>query len=193
MHVVLLRHRIERELSFEREGAVFHVLKAPPWARLGSGFWLDTLLIRRLLRRIQPSLVHAWGNEKGAGLVSYRLGRPYLITIQGLFGWYKEHVPLGSYYKLMERVERRSLARARVVTTESAFAVAYLKKRFPNLEIVQAEHAPNRAFHQVQRRPQTRPIQFISIADPSFRKGTDLLFQGLGQGSRRVTVQADDH
>ena len=181
VHVVLLRHHIAREISFERNGAVFHVLKARPLMRLLSGFYVDTILIRKLFRRIQPDLVHAWGNEKGAGWVASRLKRPYLVTIQGLFSWYKERVPMGRYDQLMERVERISLARARVVTTESTFAVGYLKQRFPNLEIVQAEHAPNQAFHQVQRRPETSPVQFISVAGLAYRKGTDLLFKALDQ------------
>src|SRR5204863_2624519 len=106
MHVVLLRHRIERSISFEKDGVTFHVLKAKPWMRLASAFFLDTLLIRKLFRRIQPDLVHAWGNEKGAGWVADRLKRPYLVTIQGLFGWYKERVPMSRYDNLMERVER---------------------------------------------------------------------------------------
>src|SRR5262249_49324705 len=92
VHLGLLRHRVQREISFERNGAVFHVLKALPMMRLVSAFYLDTILIRKLFRRIQPDLVHAWGNEKGAGWVASRLKCPYLVTIQGLFGWYKERV-----------------------------------------------------------------------------------------------------
>src|SRR5947208_12942046 len=53
VHVALLRHRIEREISFERNGAVFHVLKARPWMRLASAFFLDSVLLRKLCRRIQ--------------------------------------------------------------------------------------------------------------------------------------------
>src|ERR1051325_1331392 len=73
VHVVVLRHRIQRQVSFERNGAVFHVLKARPLLRLLSAFYLDTILIRKLFRRLQPDLVHAWGNEKGSGWVASRL------------------------------------------------------------------------------------------------------------------------
>lgn len=181
LHVVLLRGGIERDFSFERNGVTFHVLKAPVWLRLASLFWADTLLIRRVCRRIQPDLVHAWGMEKGAGLIAARLRYPYVMTVQGLLGWYREQVPLVAYDRFTERLERSSLPRAPVVTTESAFAVKFLKERYPNLQVLQAEHAPNRAFQKVQRRPQTQPIHFISIGVMAPRKGTDLLIRALDQ------------
>jgi glycosyltransferase involved in cell wall biosynthesis len=179
VHVILLRHRLERAFCFERNRTVFHVLKAAPWLRVASVFWADTLLIRRVCRRIRPDLVHAWGIEKGAPLIAHRLGRPYVMTVQGLFGWYRERVPLGRYDRFIERLERVSLRRAPVVTTESDYAVRYLEARYPQLRIQQAEHAPNQAFFQVRRQPQVQPIGFISIGTLSFRKGTDLLFRAL--------------
>jgi glycosyltransferase involved in cell wall biosynthesis len=179
VHVIALRYRIERDFSFQRQGTVYHILKAPVWLRLGSLFWLDTLLIRRVLRRIKPDLVHAWGMEKGAPLIACRLRYPYLMTVQGLYGWYREQVPMVRYDRFIERLERIYLPRSPVVTTESTFAVAYLQQRYPQLRIQQAEHAPNWAFHSVERRPQTNPIHLISVGTLGFRKGTDLLFKAL--------------
>ena len=181
VHVVLLRRRIRRDFSFERNGIVFHVLKAYAWLRLGSLFWADTLLIRRVCRQIQPDLVHAWGAEKGAATIAPRLGYRYLLTVQGLFAWYKEAGPLPAYYRFIERLERGSLPLAPLVTTESRFAIEFLRQRYPRLEIFQAEHAPNRAFFNARRQPQTDPFHFIAIGTPSYRKGTDLLFKALDQ------------
>jgi glycosyltransferase involved in cell wall biosynthesis len=181
VHVILLRHRIERDFSFERHGTIFHILKAPVWLRLGSVFWADTFLIRRVCKGIEPDLVHAWGMEKGAGLIAQRLEYPYVLTVQGLYSWYKEQVPLQLYDRCIERLDRIYLPRAPVVTTESAFAVQYLKQRYPHLRVHQAEHAPNPAFARVQRRPQTDPVHFISVGSLGFRKGTDLLFKALDQ------------
>jgi glycosyltransferase involved in cell wall biosynthesis len=88
-------------------------------------------------------------------------------------------LPLAPYDRFAERLERRALARASVVTTESTFAVEFLKKRYPRLEVEQAEHAPNPAFVGVRRRPQIKPVRFISVGVLSFRKGTDLLLRAL--------------
>jgi len=179
VHVVLMRRRIARSFSFERNGTTFHVLKAPASLRLISLFWLDKFLIQRVCQKINPDLVHAWGSERGAVLVAHRLGYPYVATVQGLLSWYREIGPLHPYERFAELLERRSFPRAPVITTESSFAVDYLKQRYRCRQVCQAEHAPNRAFHQVQRRPVAGPGQFISVGTLGHRKGTDLLFQAL--------------
>jgi len=131
------------------------------------------------LNRLQPSLVHAWGIEKGAAIIAPRLNRRFVTTVQGLLGWYKTQVPLPRYDQLLEPFERRCLPKANVVTTESKVAVQFLKERYPKLEVVQAEHAPNRLFIQTLRQPVTDPVSFISVGTLGHRKGTDLLLRGL--------------
>jgi len=179
LHVVLLRGPVDRDFSFERNGVTFHVLKAAAKMRLGSFFWLDTLKIRRVAARVQPDVVHAWGSEKGASLIASRLGRPYVMTIQGLFAWYRQRIELPPYDRFVEIVERLSLRRARVVSTESTFAVEFLRRHFPGPKVHQVEHAPNAAFGRVTRKPQTAPIGFIFVGGLNHRKGTDLLLQAL--------------
>jgi len=179
LHVVLFRWRIERDFSFERNGVMFHVLKASARMRLATFFWLDTWKIRRVCKQIQPDLVHAWGSEKGASLIASRLPHPYVMTIQGLFAWYRQKIEMPPYDRFVEIVERISLQRARVVTTESTFAVQFLKENFPKPQVFQAEHAPNPAFQRLTRRPATAPIQFAVVGGVSYRKGTDLLFAAL--------------
>ena len=182
VHVIVLRRGVAQDVSFERQGVTFHVLKASPRWRVGSLYWLDTWLIRRLLQRLQPDLVHAWGVEYGGGLTASRLPYPYVLTMQGLFQWYNQMAPLpGLYWKLVTFLEPISLRRAKVVTTESKFAVEHLHQRYPNLQIHQAEHASNWVFHRLERRPQTRPFRLVCVAQMGHRKGTDLLFQGLDQ------------
>lgn len=185
VHVIVLRHRIERGFTFEQNGTVFHVLKAPPWARLGTVFGLDTLLIGRACKRIRPDLVHAWGMEKGAGLIAHWLGYPYVLTIQGLYSWYRQKTRLSRYDRFIERLDRFALPRAPLVTTESAFAVRFLQERHPHLAVQQAEHAPNQAFFRVRRQPQIDPPHFISVGGLDHRKGTDVLFAGLNELARK--------
>src|SRR5258708_12369034 len=103
------------------------------------------------------------------------------MTVQGLMGWYKQLVPLHGYDRFTERLERFSLPRAPVATTESSFAVRFLKERFPRLRVVQAEHAPNRAFQELRPQPQVHPLRFIAVAHLLFPKATHTLFHPLSQ------------
>lgn len=179
LHILVLRKKIARDFSFTRGNTTIHVLKVPPALRAPSLFWVDTLVLRRKLREIQPDLVHAWGTERGAGLVASRLGLPYLVTIQGLLTWYRQLVPLGGYERFAGFLEDATMKRAQLVTTESVFAVNYLQQRHPHLKIHQIEHASNWRFHGVTRQPQTAPLRLLSVGTTGFRKGTDLLLAAL--------------
>jgi glycosyltransferase involved in cell wall biosynthesis len=179
LHILCVRRQFERDLSFELNGATFHCLKLPPGMRTLTLFWWETIIIRRCLRRIRPDLVHAWGTERGAALVASRLGFPYLVSMQGLIEWYAERVRLPRVQRLEARLERPSLRRASVVTTESTFAVHWLKQHYPHLEVRQAEHAANWMFHRLERKPETRPFRFLCVAVLSRIKGVDILLQGL--------------
>ncbi len=179
LDVVVVRKQFPRDVSFEWDGVRFHCLKVPGGLRTLSLFWWETLRIRSLLKRLRPDLVHAWGTERGAAMVGSRLSYPYLVTMQGLLEWYSQHVDLGPYFKVDIRLERPSLRRARVVTTESSFAVQWLRDHYPHLEVRQAEHAANWLFHRIERRPETRPLRFLFVGALSPVKGSDILFQGL--------------
>lgn len=179
LHIVLLRKGMPRDVTFASGNVVFHVLKVPRAIRTPSLFWVDTLLIRRALDKIRPDLVHAWGTERGAGLVASRLNYPYTITIQGLLTWYRELIPLSCYERFAARLEGWTLRRGRLVTTESTSAVRFLEEGYPRLAVRQAEHAPNWLFHTLERTPQTSPVRFITVGALGFRKGSDLLFQAL--------------
>ncbi len=179
LEIVVVRKQFPHDVTFDWQGVRFHCLRVPGGLRTLSLFWWETLRIRRLLKRVCPDLVHAWGSERGAAIVASRLGFPYLVTMQGLLEWYSQHVDMGPHQQLEIRLERPGLRRARVVTTESSFAVQWLRDHYPHLEVRQAEHAANWVFHRLQRQPQTRPLKLLFIGAMSPIKGTDLLFRGL--------------
>lgn len=72
LHIVVLRKQFPRSFSFQRRNVTFPQIRTLGGFRAPSLFWLDTLFIRRVLRRVQPDLVHAWGAENGAALVAAR-------------------------------------------------------------------------------------------------------------------------
>ncbi len=179
VEVIVVRKHFPRHFSFERGNIRFHCLKVPAGARALTLFWWETILIRRRLHCIGPDLVHAWGSERGAALVASRLGYPYMVSMQGLLEWYATQVDVGRLGRFEARLERVALRRASIVTTESTFAVSWLKSQYPHLDVHQVEHAPNRLFHRVLRSPVTRPIQFLFVGMMSSIKGTDLLLRAL--------------
>ena len=179
LHIVVLRKQFERHLTFERNGVTFHLVKTPGGWRAPSLFWLDTILIRRVLRTVKPDVVHAWGTEQGAALVAERLGYPRVVTIQGLMTWYANITPPTRYDYVTRFLENQALTHVPLVTTEARFSVQYLRHRFPRLHVEQVEHAPDPVFHQVVRKPQSSPTRFIFVGAFDHRKGGDLLLHAL--------------
>lgn len=181
LDVVVLRNNAVADETFVVDGVSYHVVKMPKLTRAPSLFWADTWAIRSALRRIRPEVVHAWGTERGAALVAGRLGLPYLATMQGILSWYRRLIPFSMHDRFAWVFEEIALRRARFVTTECTFAARYLARRYPNLTVIQAEHAPNWFFHRVERRPATNPLRFLFVGTPGYRKGIDLLLLGLDQ------------
>ncbi len=181
LHILVLRKHFERDLTLERNGVTFHLIKTPGGMRAPSLFWVDTFLIRRVLRTVQPDVVHAWGMEQGAALVANRLGYPHVATVQGLLSWYIQSTMKDWHTRLASRLEDYTLSsrHTSLVTTEARFSVRYLRDRFPRLQVEQVEHAPDPAFHQVVRKPQISPVRFIFVGAFDYRKGGDLLVRAL--------------
>ena len=189
LHIIALRKEFERDFTFERNGVTFHCLKTPGGCRAPSLFWVDTILIRRALKKIRPDVIHAWGTERGAVLVANRLGFPRVVTIQGLMSWYNQIVPSSLHDRLAGILERYSLPRARLITTESNFSVQWLRDRFPKVRVEQVEHAPDPVFHQVRRQPQTKPLRFLFVGTLDQRKGGALLVRALDQLRNEISFE----
>ena len=179
LHVIVLRKQFKRDSTFVRNGVTFHLLKTAGGLRAPSFYWLDTFLIRRKLAQIKPDVVHAWGAERGAATVAARLNYPHVVTVQGLLTWYAEVAPINHHHRFAAWLERRSLPGAPLVTTESAFAMNYLRRRWPQINARQVEHAPDWIFHRLERAPQTKPVRFLYVGTISQIKGGDLLFAAL--------------
>jgi glycosyltransferase involved in cell wall biosynthesis len=178
LHVFALRKHIPQTVHFQRNGVSFHVVKVRG-LRAPMLYWPDTRVLRPHIEQLQPDLIHAWGTERGAGLVARRLRYPYLVTIQGLLTWYAEIMNFNFHERVAAQIEKRTLRQSPLVTTESTFAVEFLRKRFPGVRVHQAEHAPDWRFHRVERKPQTAPVRFIFVGFASQRKGVDLLLSAL--------------
>ncbi len=179
LDIFVPRSQFPRSFKFEREGTRFHCIRTPPGLRAASRYWLDTFLIRRELRRLQPDLVHGWGTEFGGAAIAGRVPFPALVTMQGILTWCAEHFPLNRQMRISCALEPRSLRRAKIVTCESSFAKDYLSEHYPHLKILQVEHAPNPLYATVLRKSQTKPARILCVASFIYGKGADLVLKAL--------------
>ncbi len=186
IHIVALRKTFPRSSTYRAQNVTFHLIKTVGGLRAPTLFWYDTYLIGRVLRKVRPQLVHCWGTEWGAPWIAYRLGYPFIVTMQGIITWYCRVSPPKNlygklYFGLSQLCERQMLRKAILVTTESKYGVNFLKSEFGLTNVWQAEHPPIKLFFQVERRPRVRPLKFVFVGRASHLKGTDLLLKALDQ------------
>ncbi len=179
LHVFVLRKHFKKSEQFVRNGVTFHLIKTYGGLRASSFYWLDTVLLRKELAAIEPDLVHAWGTEGGAALVAGRLDYPCLVTCQGLLNWIRQSIPLNAYDRFHALLEDISLGGARTVTTESKFSVGYLRKRYPQLDVHQVEHAPLRLFSELKRAPVREKLRILFVGGLNYLKGGDVMLRSL--------------
>ena len=179
LHIFVIRKQFKRDVVFESGNATFYCLKAPGSLRAPSLFWVDTWLLRPYMKRIKPDVVHAWGMEQAAGLVASRLGRPYVLTMQGILSWLKNSVTLNRYERLMSFIEGRVLPKATKVTVEARFAVDFLRTKWPGTDVEQIEHAPDPLFAKITRKNDPSRLRVLSMGGMNELKGGDLLLRCL--------------
>jgi glycosyltransferase involved in cell wall biosynthesis len=189
LHVLALRKEFVRSERFERNGVTFHVVKTPAGLRAATLFWSDTWLIRRVLKDVRPDVVHAWGTERGSGLIASRLGYPYLLTMHGLLEWLGEQITLDTYHRFAALLEKRTLRLASIVTVESSFGLQFLKERHPHLELHQVEHAPLPLFQEIKRAPQLAPVRFLFVGAFSLGKGVDVMLKALDRFKEQAAFE----
>lgn len=183
IHAIALRRTFPRTMSFRMGNLHVHLLKTRGGLRATTLFWYDTLLIWRVLRRIKPDLIHAWGTEWCAPWVAKRLGYRFMVTMQGIFTWLRSigwHNVHGRVYEdLSAYCERRVLKHARLVTAESRFAVGYLQDRLGLNNVWQIEHAPLQHFFTLRRVPAAGELRLLYVGYVSDRKGCGHLLMAL--------------
>jgi glycosyltransferase involved in cell wall biosynthesis len=181
LDILALRSVFRETHRFTRDRTRFHCLRTPPGLRAASLYWLDTWMVARELRRIQPDVVHAWGSEFGAAAIASRLRYPTLVTMQGILTWYGSVFPLNRHMKLSRFLETGSLRGSRVVTCESSFGMRYLADRYPHLQLRQVEHAPSPLFAAVRRGPMQTPIRILCVGSFLYWKGADIVLKALNR------------
>jgi glycosyltransferase involved in cell wall biosynthesis len=179
LHIVVLRKSFPNSMRFRRGNTTFHCVKTIPTTRGPTLFWFDTILVSRVLKQIQPDVVHAWGTEFGSAAIAARLSYPALVTMQGILTWLAKFIKLNRNLQISRFVEPGSLRRAHVVTCESSFGVKYLKARYPHLRLLQVEHAPSPIFSQVIRTPRTKPLRILSVGFFHSSKGAHVVIEAL--------------
>jgi glycosyltransferase involved in cell wall biosynthesis len=182
----------------------FHQPVLPPWGMGRSLFTGAVLSIRKLLREINPDIVHGQGTERDCALAAVFSGYPNVLTLHGNM---RVHAKRGEnkgkpYYRLAAFLEGIALRKTDGVVSISSYTdelVKPLAKRtwlLPNAadsRYFEATHKPTQPPTIVfvggldERK---NPVGFIKACAPLF-EGTDWKFRLCGTGAKGSAYLAE--
>jgi len=163
MHWITLSDQVEKEMTFSADGALFHVLPTSKKGRASSFFVCDRRRIQECLNKVRPDVVHGWGTEDVYALAAVTSGYPHLISMQGILSALilKSWMHPREYFQAL--LELYCLRKAQVITTESEWGAAVLRRRRGNKPVEVVEYGVQKTFFSTQWKPrvENNPTIFV--------------------------------
>jgi glycosyltransferase involved in cell wall biosynthesis len=166
------------------DGISVDFVRVPDRCRAATLFQFDKRTLSARALRHGPDLVHAHGTEEAYAMAAQATGKPYVITLQGVFAIINQELPpkLVSRERVVEFLERRTLRRARHVIAKSDYIGERMAQLFPHLVI---HRIPNTYDPRLLRLDTTKvPRSACFVGMVTERKGLDLVVDALRQMDR---------
>jgi len=128
LHIACPCVKIRKRVEFEYKGATFHLVPCLP-GRLQTGFLLDPLFFKPLVRALNPDVVHGWGTEDSFSIIAQSLAPDRcVVQVQGLINAYLPYLKRTNGIRYVAFRERHSLKTARHIFVESEYSRAITKE-----------------------------------------------------------------
>ena len=192
MHWITLSDQVEKEMTFSADGALFHVLPTSKQGRASSFFVQDRRRIKECINKVRPDVVHGWGTEDVYALAAVTSGYPHLISMQGILSALilKSWMHPREYFQAI--LELYCLRKAQVVTTESEWGAAVVRRRRGNKPMEVVEYGVRKTFFSAQWEPAAENNLTIFVGTIRTGKGIQDLVEAFRDpalsGSELVVV-----
>jgi glycosyltransferase involved in cell wall biosynthesis len=196
----------EADTAFEHHafGQTFHII--PRWklsASMLTGYLYEISRIRKVLKRIQPDLLHAWGSEDVCGLAGACSGiDKRIFTLQGSLTEYVRILGGPPLFRLQSFYERPTVSSYAVGTAESPGAAHLLQQLNSDMKVTIIDYGVNPEFFNVDWVPSESP-EVVFVGGITQRKGVNELmkiasmselahikFRFVGEGPLRAICEA---
>ena len=187
IHWCILTKDKPAESSIVRWGQTFHFLHEPGITiGLLCGRWPQRLAYRRILRAIQPDLIHVWGTENLFGAAMQEFDGPSILSMQGIIhACFRTGDLRGWRWRLFKHWEPVSLRKASMITSESDWGLARVREIVPDKPTRKIEYGVFPSYHDVTWEPSPDQPEFLYAGGLCRLKGTDILIKMLAEHPRR--------
>jgi len=192
IHWVVMSELVQERKDVREWGQKFHVLPTSQRGRAATLFREDRRAIGAVLDDIQADLVHGWGTEDVYGLAAVLSGRPNIVSMQGILSKIvlKSWMHPREYFQAL--LELYCLRKAQVVTTESEWGAAIVRKRRGIKPVEIVEYGVQKTFFSTKWEPAAENNLTIFVGSIRAGKGNQDLVEAFRDpalsGSELVVV-----
>lgn len=198
VHWMVLDRNARRYRTREAFGQTFHLIPAVPFsADLALNYLPARFVLRRIIKRLQPRLVHAWGAELIYPAALQDFNGPRIFSLQGALNYYWNvgGLPNDWRWRKMVSSEKGFIRSATVVTAESPWARERVLDLAPEVDCRIVDYGVHRSFFETRWRPDPEHPYALYVGGGGHRKGIDILCEALHEiGARdwRMRFAGDD-
>lgn len=189
IHWICACKGILKSLEVRHANQTFHVLPAVSLELASrTRYMWDRFRIRRILNRLKPDLVHAWGTENRWAVCACDFPGKKILSVQGALTAYHQRCPMGAFMQRQAAMEPRLLPQFDLVTSESDWGCARSREISPLSKIVRWEYAAEERFFGVKRHLSPEPTCLMAGTDSPI-KNVDTAIAAFSQpGLAHVTL-----
>jgi glycosyltransferase involved in cell wall biosynthesis len=182
IHWIVLDRKERKAATTVAHGQTFHRIPGVKFSiDVALGYLPARLSIRKVLKRIQPDVVHAWGTERiyPAALQDCRV--PTIVSMQGVLTEYQRISGLGAnwIWRKMVASEPAMIRSATIVTSESQWGIDCVRKIHPTADCRMVEYGVHPDFYELAWHPAPDVPYALFVGGSGYRKGFDLLVEAL--------------
>ncbi len=182
IHWIVLRNDVEDDHTEEIGGQFIHVIRRRSMTiDMLSGHWLARKKLWKVLKKIQPDVIHVWGSENSYPSILREASVPTIMSMQGILSEYDR---IGSFrdnwrMRLQARYEKNWVPLATLITCESEWGVEKVRRIAPHADCRIVEYGVNPSFYDLKWDPQASEPCVLYSGGQDWRKGFDLLIEAM--------------
>ncbi len=182
IHWVILDRSIRHTQLVKALGQHFHRVPAVKFSvDLALDYLPARFVLGRVIRRIQPDVVHAWGTELIYPAALRDCSCPTILSMQGVLTEYSRigGLPCDWRWRKMIASEKAFIRSATIVTSESQWGIDRIQEIDPTADCRMVEYGVHPSFYKVPWQPDAEKPYALYVGGSGTRKGLDVLLDAM--------------
>jgi glycosyltransferase involved in cell wall biosynthesis len=182
IHWIVFDRKERKRKTVQAHGQTFHLIPGVPFSvDLALNYLPARYLLKRIISKINPDIVHAWGTELIYPAALQDFHGPRILSMQGVLTEYARigGLPDDWRWRKMVASEADFIRSATIVTSESQWGIDKVKAIHPSADCRMVEYGVHPSFYDIPWQPKEEPPYALFVGGIDKRKGVDLLIEAL--------------